>query len=412
MMLVTTFLPVVANNLPFIIGSFHFYAVIFLSSIIVFESNVLRHKNLVLTLIIGVFITIIFPTTIWWSIDDWNVISLRTEFYEFFVALVIFYYLQLNNYYEDYAKFIQVSLIFIGITMLMTLYAASINPMYARMMTGSWFNDSEESYFFSRLGGGTYGTAIAIMTLIPFGVFYLQHNKLLKYNKLSIIIYIILIFTALIKMQFFGNILVGFMALFLSFQSRNIQVRSIFFGLIFLIIIFIPIEFYASIISKISLYFDTSSEIYFKLNDFSKYLLTGEESTAAGERASRFPELLSAFLSSPLFGTFFRGGNNYIGEGAHLYWMNRITIMGLFGFYIFIQIFYKNIKFVLRTYKDKEFKFIYLLSIATFFSYGLIKNIAGREAYFLLFFILPGLQYLPLLKGKRILSYKMPVFIK
>lgn len=46
MMLATTFLPIVSNNLPPYVGSFHLYTALFGFSILVFNIRVLLSKNM------------------------------------------------------------------------------------------------------------------------------------------------------------------------------------------------------------------------------------------------------------------------------------------------------------------------------------------------------------------------------
>jgi hypothetical protein len=110
---------------------------------------------------------------------------------------------------------------------------------------------------------------------------------------------------------------------------------------------------------------------------------------------------LVTFLNSPLLGAFSTGDKSYNVEGGHIYWMNKLAVMGILGFIFFIQIYYRNISFYIKTIANQEFKLYYLLSVVSFITYGLIKNIGGREAYFMLFFILPSMQFLPLLKTKK-----------
>jgi len=401
MMLVTTFLPVVANNLPPIIGSFHLYGPIFISLLLT-TTNIFFQKNIFYTLIIGLLICYIFPVTIWWSIDDWNLRSIRREFYEIFSALLVYYYLYNSKAYKAMAIFVKLTLLFLVVTMFLTYYSASIDPMYARMLTGDWYKDDIKTRVFQKLGGGTYSTAISIMALLPMGVYFYKNNSIINVNRITIALYGLLIIVSLIKMQIFGNLLVGIIVLFLSIQSGKKIVRSLFIISIgFIISLLIPNYYYSILLTDLSQYFDPSTEINFKLTDMANYLLTGDDSTAAGYRAARFPELITAFLNSPFFGASFKGNEAYNIEGGHLYWMNKIAVMGIIGFIIFVQIFYKNISYYLKTIDNSEFKLFYLLSVSSILIYGLIKNIAGREAYFTLFFILPSMQYLPLLKKQK-----------
>ncbi len=405
MMMVTTFLPIVSNNLPPFIGSFHLYAPLFILSILIFETKVFFRKNIITTLIIGSLLIIIFPSTIWTFIDKWNIINFNREYYFIFSALLAYYYYHSRNDFIAYARMVNISIVFIAITSIMTIYSSIIDPAYARSMMSNQFEGTEK-VFFSRLGGGSYGFAAAVMALLPIAFFYYRNSNLIKYSRLIIVLYIILIFIALLRMQFFGNILIGVIVLILSVQgSKKIRKSLFYLSVLGIIALIVPNEVYANIINRASHYFDPSSNTYFKLTDMSLFLTSGDVSNTAVEtRAARYPELLIAFLNSPFLGSSYKGGEFYIGAGAHLHWMNRLTIWGIFGFTIFIQIFIKNIKHTVKFIQNNEFLFHYFLSIGSIIAYGLIKTIAGRETWFVFFFIIPGLYYLPLMKDRKLVA--------
>ena len=96
------------------------------------------------------------------------------------------------------------------------------------------------------------------------------------------------------------------------------------------------------------------------------------------------------------FGHFFEKNDYNIGPGAHLYFMYRLTAFGILNFVLFFWIFIKHIKYNIRIF-SQSFSFYFLLSALSIIILGLIKNLAGRELWYMYFFILPGLYYLPLL---------------
>ena len=153
--------------------------------------------------------------------------------------------------------------------------------------------------------------------------------------------------------------------------------------------------------------FENSSELNYKFNDFATFIDTGAElddpSTGSGGRAARYPELLNTFIENPLLGIYFLSDINsssYEGAGAHLHWMNKLTVTGVIGFLLFIRIPYYHLKRYLRFYDD-EYRFYFILASLAILSYGLIKAISGRDAWYVLFIVLPGLYYLPLLKKSK-----------
>jgi hypothetical protein len=101
-----------------------------------------------------------------------------------------------------------------------------------------------------------------------------------------------------------------------------------------------------------------------------------------------------------LLGCYYRSdekGKGYTSLGAHLYWMNKLTTTGIVGLVLFSFILMYFIRNQLKHF-DSAFKFYYILASVSILSYGLIKNISGRETWYAFFIILPGLYYLPLLK--------------
>ena len=75
--------------------------------------------------------------------------------------------------------------------------------------------------------------------------------------------------------------------------------------------------------------------------------------------------------------------------------MNKLTIYGIIGFIPYLAIYYYQIKRNIKYY-DSEYTFYYLMSVASIIVLGFFKNLAGRELFYMLFFILPSLYFLPL----------------
>ena len=107
-------------------------------------------------------------------------------------------------------------------------------------------------------------------------------------------------------------------------------------SIFFIITISIPAENYAYILKATATLFPTNSENYKKMIGMAIFVETGEETRdkvgMAKGRAARFPELLRTFLSNPFFGSAPNNSSTYEQAGAHLYWMNRLTVFGILGF--------------------------------------------------------------------------------
>ena len=44
------------------------------------------------------------------------------------------------------------------------------------------------------------------------------------------------------------------------------------------------------------------------------------------------PMLFEAFSENPIFGYSWGDLSKYNAEGGHIYWMNKLTVLGIFGF--------------------------------------------------------------------------------
>lgn len=345
--------------------------------------------------------------TIWNSIDSWNYKRLFFEFYEISVGVSVITYFFQSNDYVSLAKITKWAIIFLFITAIMSIISSAIDPMYARNLTALSAMGSEKEAIlgFKRIGGGTYSTAGAFMCLLPILIYYYKSIKYSFLSKKQIIIFSIIIFLALFGMQIFGNILIGICFSIIALMGMRKLRQSVLIVSIFLIIMLsIPQKAYVNSLLSISNYFKEDSDINFKFRDLSVFIESDADidnnMTSTGSRLERYPILFKTFIKRPLLGGYFfsdESGNGYKREGAHLYWMNKLTITGIIGLFFFIIIPYNFIKSNLK-YFNSAYKFYYILASLSVLSYGLIKVIGGRDTWYAFFIILPGLYYLPLLK--------------
>jgi len=173
-----------------------------------------------------------------------------------------------------------------------------------------------------------------------------------------------------------------------------------------LVLVFIPKNTYINTLSFVSEYFDEESELNYKITDLANYFESEEsyetENTGISYRVDRYPLLIETFRKSPIFGCYYNTdsfANGYQEECAHLHWMNKLTVTGIIGIIIFLFILYMNIAKNLNLL-NPEYKNYYLIASLTIIVYGFMKVIIGRDIWLAFFVILPGLNYLPLLKKK------------
>lgn len=397
-----TFLPLFYNNLPPIIGSYRYvWAPIWILSLLIFYRQILKHKLIIYLLLYGLIFLVILLNSLWIHMREWDRNMITDEYYTFIVSISVITYFRICKDFNGLAWLSRLAVLFILITSVLSIFSSFIDPMYARNLIGNMYLTEEREYF-SRLGCGTYGFATALVALFPMSIYYLRNNELIGLSKILIMAIIILFFFTLIRMQIFANILVAtFSTIFSILGSKRIKRSVIISGIVLLIILLTPVSYYSRLLSSASRYFEPYSETYYKLNDLSSYLSDDYESdgTGTGGRMDRYPMLMNAFLINPFLGYYLTPEVNDIGSGGHLYWMNKLTILGIFGFVAFLLIHYIFIKSNLK-YFNKEYLYYYVLSVISILILGLFKNLTGRETWFLYFVLLPGLFYLPLLMRK------------
>lgn len=419
--MVTTYLPLFANNLPPVIGSHHLWAAIWCISLVGFYPRVLSNKVMLYTLFYGLLIFIAIKT-IWVGIDSWNYKLLLGEFYNIVIGVSVITYFTQSGDYRNLARLTKWSIVFILITALMSIISSAIDPMYARNLGGlSERSETEQLAILSltRLGGGTYSTAAVFMSLFPLWIYYYKNNDISLLSKKLIIITALTIIFALFGMQIFANIIIAFVFGVLSiFGMRRIKTSILIVFLFLSIITFIPKDTYVNTLFQISRLFENKSELNYKFNDLSLFIEEGAEiegsKTSAAVRAQRYPLLFDTFLKSPILGCYYftdSSGNNYRAEGAHIHWMNKLTVTGIIGLILFMFIPYLHFKSKLKFFHS-EFKFYYILSSLSIIALGLFKTLVGRETWYAFFVIIPGSYYLHLLKSGRNKSSRKTNFPK
>lgn len=407
MLIASTFLPLVFNNLPPFIRSHHLWTIIWSFSLLIFFPKILLNKLLLYVLLYGVLLFVA-SKTIWLDMDDWNFLMLSSEFYQIAIGISVITYFQQSSDYYSLAKITRWAIIFFFITAIMTLISALIDPMYARNLGGvSGITDENQKDLilsFKHFGGGTYSTAAAFMCIFPILIYYYKNIVISIISKKQIIIFAIILFFGLLGMQIFANIIIALIFSIIALMGMKKMKQSVFvIGLFIFVMTIIPKESYINGLRNIGNLFDNDSELNYKFNDFATYIEVGSISedvtTGAGGRAIRYPILMETYMKSPILGCFYndKEGNGYSPEGGHLYWMNKLTITGFVGLVVFILIFILNARINLRHF-NYSYKLYYLLATLSILSYGFMKAISGRETWYAYFILIPGLYYLPLLK--------------
>lgn len=406
MTVLSTSLYIVARNLPPLIGSFrYFWGPLTLCLIVLMNRGVFKQKPMILLILYGIISLGVLQYTLWWHMNDWDREHLLNEFYGIVVFTAIFFHYHIKHDYIGFAKLSIWAFVFVIITAITTNIALHFDPLIVRTsFAASRFTPFQEMLF-KRTGAGGFGYVQAFVCLMPIIIYHIKVRKKLVFPWKILVLVFLLLFVTLVRTQVFGNILVALLVITFSFIGTKNFNRSLFLILIsFIIMITIPASVYSDLLIKISAFFDSGSNIHYKLNDFAFFIRHPEfgGDTGTGYRAERYILLFDALKAAPFFGdSSYKSPFIYnVTVGNHLYWMNKLTIWGIFGFMFFLIVIF-NLYKKIRSVFDDQFGFYYFLSCLSLVLMGLMKNIAGREPFLMLIVIIPGLYFLPLLEKKK-----------
>ena len=407
MLLVSSLLMVVANNVPIAASYRWVWGPVFLLFSLLYYSKT-YNKQVANAFIYGIFYCGILQYTLWNYANDWYKKAIFEDFYALIVIIIFYAILSKKYYLKEWINFAKIGLVFFIITGIMTIVATEINPMVVRASYSSGKDYMQGYEFMQRLGFGSYGYMTALIALLPIIVSFIKKRKKIWLSRRNWIIILVFFYFVLIRSQIFVNILVASLVIILSIVSSKHFKKSMFFMVIIGgILLLIPAQVWVDLLTGLSGFFNPDSEIYFKLSDIASFIKSPDvlldPSTGAAVRAERYPMLFDAFIAQPLFGdaSYSSNYNTEMGCGGHLYWMSRLALWGILGFmgYLFIL---KNIfKPVIKIFNE-EFKYYYYLSLLSIVIMGFIKNLGGRDIYIMLLIIIPGLYYLQITENIKV----------
>jgi hypothetical protein len=324
------------------------------------------------------------------------------------VGCSIITYFHVSKDYKGLAQVVKYTLLFFFITAVLTLIASIIDPMFFRTINQVTLKGIKAFYLSSNIGAASYGYILA--SLLPLLIYLFKNNQLINVNKKGLLFLILLILMVIIRVQLFTNII--FAVAFILLALVNVKNRTISFvilSVLFFILIIIPNSVYVNALNNISDSFINLKDLNFKLKEFAFYLESGGEvgyENAVAGRAERYPLLFDVFPKSPIFGCYFLSditGNGYKVEAVHLYWMNKLTTIGIVGFLMYIFIIFNFLKNEIKIITN-EYRYYFILGSIIILFYGFFKTIIGRETWYMFFVIIPGMYYLPLLNKKNNLN--------
>jgi hypothetical protein len=329
--------------------------------------------------------------------------------YNYFIGIIPYLFLPISMYsyflyikdYRGLAFTVLVSLIFIFITSITSIFGLINYPNAARQLAGILVNRGgfDLINLYRKIGIGGYDFFAGIAFLFPVLIYqfkcFNQKTKL-KYAFLS---FLIVLFLSLIFSKYTTAFLIALAGIFFAFFARkNLKKSLIVFTLIFIFLFIIPTNFYANTMYRISCLFEGTrfegTIIQERLTDFSATLQRGllSGTTHTSFRFGRIPILLGNFIKSPLFG---------VGESlGHQFWFDILSFFGLIGILPWVFIIKHQIKNNLNIFK-KSFKTYYILSISLFIFFGFVNNMGQKILFLSAFFIIPGIYFLTYLRKAK-----------
>lgn len=387
---------VVHNNAATVFSYLYGWGPLFVISTLVFYPKTFTNKLILLNIFFFFLYALILPNILWTEMSDSYSFRQVTNFSTITVAVTLFVWLGKNSNPRMWNKLGKLGLIFIIITCVMTIIAATINPYIVRASYSSGKEAINNFMFFRKLGVGSYGFMTSITLLFPTLIYLYKQKKLQRLNRVKHLGVIIIIYYTLLQAQIFANILIATFTIIISTlvinKKMNINTPQIIFLMILFVII--PNSNLTGLFGMLANSFDTGSILHEKLIDFASLFAPKIDisNTEMGYRLERFPMLWLAFVASPIFGdASYNSRYAYeLSKGAHLFWMSRLALWGIVGFVPFIWLLYRNFKEIYFFFSS-EFRFYYLLSVLSFVALGLIKYVNFIESFLVLFVIIPGL---------------------
>jgi hypothetical protein len=400
----TASLFIVAKNLPFALGSFHFvWGPLALLMIFVNKPIVFAKRSMQILLIYGLIFLGLLHHALWPYMLEWDRNNTLSEYYALITFMAFFNYYIITKNFREFALLGQLGFVFMIITVITTHIVLIFDPMIIRMSASPGTFSDVQLQLYERTGAGGYGFMQAMVCILPILVYHIKYNKRLIFNRNVLFVILFLILFLHIRTQVFANLMVAIGITTFSFVGLKNAKRSLIpMTVLVILFLFIPLSIVSDVLLTLSQFFDPTSDTYFKLTDLALFIEFPEidPESGIGHRAQRYPDLIDLFLSNPVFGMASSASSIYAKGGGHLHWMNRLTFWGVFGFsfYIFVLYYVYN---TIRKLFDDNYGFYYFLAVASFIVLGLFKTIAGREIFLVLIVILPGLYYLPLLRRNK-----------
>lgn len=380
------YLLIVFESLPFPFSSFYFYSLAWFLCLLFFNTKILISRSL---LYVYLFMALFYPLMLI-GIYEEDLLSLfQGTIIPLFVALSIGEYYFDREDYKGLGLLIGATIFFIIISAITTSIAVSVNPLAARHIGGELQQTGRYDLidFYKSMGIASYSFVVGLAFMIPVLIGIAKQKwRRLTLHYLFIIGIIILVFS-FTRFQYTMALLFGSFGLIISLVSTRYRVVStIILATILISLIIMPPSTYLQPLYNLVDY-TGSFRLQERIIDFQVFLEVGEiggTASHAGRKTERIPILLDYIKEKPFLGTGFSSGHNF--------WLDWTSRYGFIGLLPWILIIYQQIRINLKRF-DRDYKYYYLLSMASYIIFGFINNIDGSQMLIMIYLVIPGLYY-------------------
>ena len=311
------------------------------------------------------------------------------EFFASFYKTLLFampafvaFFLLVNNFKKAILVIIKVSIIFLIITTITSIFGLLIDSNASRTL-GSTINEKVLTrYNLMNIGG--FGIVYMIPLLIPMLIAMFKKRKI----KIITLLLILIIFVYFV---YLSQYLLALILLALSFISiviaYNYTTRKfIFYGITTLLLFLVARPFTGDVFYVFAQH-NESKLVSTRLNALGDvmYGISSNEGAYTG-RMEMYQTSFDAFISSPIIGVYF----THVKIGEHSFILDKLGLFGIVGFVALI-LFYRQIyKYLYKPFKKESYYGYMIWSLITSI---LLAFVNPTPSMFVVCFITPLIGY-------------------
>jgi hypothetical protein len=372
------FLSIIFERLPFPFYSYNFWQILWFISLLLFKPRIFVHK-----LLLASYIGLVYYAVQHFILS--KPIEQSFAFFQYYIyivsALTMFIYTISQNtmHISGLSRYSICIIFFSSITSIVgfLIFPESIrfNPEFHISHTLG----REQLKYYSSIGIMNYSFFYGLALSMPVLYVWVKDNFAKRTVPLHIIVVLLLVFS-IVQSNFATAFLMSVIGLFLVLIGYKNFVRyKLLIIFVIILLFFIQVNFFSGVISSLSSYLPDGSVLQSRIQDLV-LTIQGQETTHGSARLDRIPLLLANFLKSPLFGSGFTLGHNFL--------FDILSCFGIVGLIPYLILFIKLFHFV-RKLIDNRLRYYYSIYIIVFIIYISLKGAPGKEVYIFTIFLVP-----------------------